>query len=127
MAPEGTLGERVRALRKIRGLTQEQLGAAASMPRTDINKIERGTLPLGTQRLERLADALDVSVLELQPEAEADPLGLTLLGRLEAAEAELARQKKRFDRFVRAASKRLAELEAAQQPQARRSGRRPSG
>jgi transcriptional regulator with XRE-family HTH domain len=83
------IGARLREARAARGLTQEQVAVRARIARTDVNRIENDGLSVGRQRLERIAAALDVSVLELQPEAEVDAPGLTLLRRLEEAEAAL--------------------------------------
>lgn len=53
------------------------------MERTDINRVESGRLNLGPARLARVAAALEVSALELQPAAEPDQRGWDLLDRLE--------------------------------------------
>lgn len=61
-----TFGERLRRLRKSRGLSQEQLAAKAGMVREQIARYETGARksPLAPA-MRRLADALDVSVSEL--------------------------------------------------------------
>jgi len=118
------LGERVRRLRKLRGWTQAVLAEKAGMERTDVIKLEKGRLALGPDRLARMAGALGVSVLELQPEAEPDQLGLDLLGRLEALEAAFEKDKQSRERGLRAFVERLADVEAAlglrEQPPIRR-------
>ena len=101
------IGERLRETRLARGLTQEQVAERARLARTTVNRIERNKEAAGPKRLARLAAALDVSVLELAPEAEADPLGLTLLGRQEALEAECLR----LTKLVQALARRVGALE----------------
>ena len=83
------IGERLKELRG--SLTQAEVAERAGIKRTDYNRIERNARSVGRVLLERLAEALDVSVLELQPEAEADPLGLTLQRRQQELEAEVLR------------------------------------
>ena len=55
-------GERIRALRKQRGLNQDQLAELASLNRVTVAKYESGRVEPGAQALARIADALDVSV-----------------------------------------------------------------
>lgn len=95
------------AVRHARGWTQDELAERANLRRTEISAIENGRIEVGRLRLERLAAALEVSVLELAPEAEADAPGLTLLRRLEAAEAALNALGPELDRLGR----RVAALE----------------
>ena len=83
------IGARLGAVRRARGLTQEELAIKAGIARTDVNRIENDNLSVGPVRLDRLAGALEVSRLELQPEAEPDALGLTLLDRQKALEGDV--------------------------------------
>jgi transcriptional regulator with XRE-family HTH domain len=53
----GTIGERVRALRKARGLTQPQLAAEVGIDQSTISDIERGR-GFSAETLMRLCDAL---------------------------------------------------------------------
>jgi DNA-binding Xre family transcriptional regulator len=46
-------------------LTQDELALAAGMSRSSVNLIEKGSRGVDVVRLLRLADALDVSLLEL--------------------------------------------------------------
>lgn len=56
-----SLGDRVRTLRKLRGLTQKELARAAGVSRATINYIERGrTRYLFPETLEGLRAALGV-------------------------------------------------------------------
>ncbi len=52
-------------LRILKGLTQEQLAAAAHLDRGVLSRIERGLVPLRPPRLPRIAQALDLTADEL--------------------------------------------------------------
>jgi transcriptional regulator with XRE-family HTH domain len=52
--------------RRDRGMTQEQLAAAANVSRRTINAFVQGDTDIGIRRLIRLCSALDL-VLDLQP------------------------------------------------------------
>lgn len=54
------LGKNVRRYRKEKGMTQEQLAVAASMERSYVSDIERGTRNPSVAALGRIAEALDV-------------------------------------------------------------------
>ena len=54
-------GEKIRDLRKERGLNQDQLAELASLNRVTIAKYESGRVEPGAQALSRIADALEVS------------------------------------------------------------------
>ena len=58
-------GEKVRQLRKDRGLSQETLAAMASFDRTYISLVERGLRNLSLLNICRLAKALEVELSEL--------------------------------------------------------------
>lgn len=67
------LGQRVRALRRSAGMSQEQLGEAAALFRTYVARIESGAADPTLSVLLRLAEALGVNVetlLENNLEAE---------------------------------------------------------
>lgn len=59
------VGERVRYLRKNRGLTQEQLGEIVQLPQSYIGGIERGEKNISLETLERIIEALDVHPKEM--------------------------------------------------------------
>jgi len=59
------IGSRIRVLREQRGLTQDELGALANMHRAYIGHIERGEKNITVDSLERIAEALKVSVKDL--------------------------------------------------------------
>lgn len=59
------LGKRVRLLRLVRELSQDELARAAGMSRSFVSLIEKGSHGVNVIRLLRLADALAVSLPEL--------------------------------------------------------------
>lgn len=61
------LGERVRALRKTRGFSQEQLADACQLDRTYIGGIERGERNVTVLKMRLIARSLAVSVAEVFP------------------------------------------------------------
>lgn len=58
-------GDRVRALRKARGYSQEDLADHADLHRTYIGSIERGEQNVSIDNIARIAKALKVSISEL--------------------------------------------------------------
>jgi transcriptional regulator with XRE-family HTH domain len=58
-------GDRIRALRNDRGLSQEALADLAGLHRTYIGSVERGKQNLSLVNIERLATTLGVSLAEL--------------------------------------------------------------
>lgn len=58
-------GQRVQELRKERNLSQEQLADLAGVHRTYIGMIERAEKNITLCNIERIADALKVSIKEL--------------------------------------------------------------
>ena len=67
-----TIGAKVRALRTARGLTQDELAQAASVPQGNISRLERGDVQdVLVSTLLDLAKALDVDVMTLlQPQVD---------------------------------------------------------
>ena len=59
------LGERVRALRQVRGWTQEDLGERSALSYKFIGQIERGHGNPSIDTLQRLSAALEVDITEL--------------------------------------------------------------
>lgn len=59
------IGQRVRDLRKQRGLSQEQLGELAGFHFSYIGGLERGQKNLSLLNIEKIAIALDVPIYEL--------------------------------------------------------------
>lgn len=60
-----TFGSTVRELRKIKGLSQEQLALEIGMDLTSINEIERGRRNPTLRTIVKLAHALEVKPAEL--------------------------------------------------------------
>jgi transcriptional regulator with XRE-family HTH domain len=58
-------GDAVRARREELGLTQEELAAEVGIHRTYLSDVERGSRNLCLINIERLADALDLSLADL--------------------------------------------------------------
>ncbi len=63
-------GERVRSLRKERGISQEELSFRAELHRTYIGMIERAEKNITLINIEKIAKALDVEIKELFYEAK---------------------------------------------------------
>jgi transcriptional regulator with XRE-family HTH domain len=63
-------GEKVRALREARGISQEALAHVAGLHRTHISLIERGQRSARLETIINLAIALDVQPAELMPTVE---------------------------------------------------------
>lgn len=59
------IGQRVKALRKEHGLTQDQLAKMSGLKRPNISRLEAGTHVPGISLLERLAEALNVTISDL--------------------------------------------------------------
>lgn len=57
--------ERLKELRKLRALSQEELAMAAGIGRATLSRIERGETGAHGRTLRRLAEALGVGVEEL--------------------------------------------------------------
>jgi transcriptional regulator with XRE-family HTH domain len=62
--------ERLKELRKARGLSQTKLAQRADMSPATLNRVERGLVNPSLRTLERLAEALGVEVRELLDEAD---------------------------------------------------------
>jgi len=60
-----SFGERVREIRALKGLSQEELARLAKIDRTYIGGIERGERNAGIKNVWRIADALDIPAADL--------------------------------------------------------------
>ncbi|MMZ49769.1 anaerobic benzoate catabolism transcriptional regulator [compost metagenome] len=60
----GLIGVRIRQIRKLRNLTQEQLGERAQLQSTYIGGVERGERNISIETLEKLIRALEMSPSE---------------------------------------------------------------
>jgi transcriptional regulator with XRE-family HTH domain len=61
--------ERIRQLRKERGLSQARLAVMADMDPATLNRLERGTGNPNLKTLQRVADALDVGIADILEDA----------------------------------------------------------
>ncbi len=61
-----TLGEKIRELRKINGMSQEYLAEQMEVSRQSISKWENDTAEPSSDKLFKLADIFEVSVIELR-------------------------------------------------------------
>ena len=59
------IGLRIRALRKEAGLSQEGLALKAGIDRTYINSIENGKRNISILNINKIANALDISLTDL--------------------------------------------------------------
>lgn len=59
------LARKLRVLRLVRGWTQEDLAEASGLHRTHVSLVERGQCNISLDNLERLAEALELSLPEL--------------------------------------------------------------
>lgn len=63
-----SFGEKVRKVRKERGLSQEELAFNANLHRTYIGMIERGEKNITLTNIQKIANALNVSINDLLDE-----------------------------------------------------------
>lgn len=66
--PIFTWGRRIRAFRKLKGLTQKELAERVHVSVFVLGSIERGQRVPQTQLLQDIADTLDISLSELKGE-----------------------------------------------------------
>lgn len=57
--------DRIREIRTIKNISQEYLASFLGIDTSSYHRIERGVCPLSVQRLERIAEALQVSIADL--------------------------------------------------------------
>lgn len=74
-------GERVRALRKARGYSQEVFAAHANLDRSAYGKLERGEINVGFATLARMAVALQLTLSQLLEGIELDAAEVRALPR----------------------------------------------
>ncbi|OHY56135.1 transcriptional regulator [Shewanella algae] len=60
-------GQRVRTLRKIKGLSQESMAALAGLDRSYMGHIERGEKNITLLKIYQISDALGIEVSDLFP------------------------------------------------------------
>ncbi|MFS0874126.1 helix-turn-helix domain-containing protein [Paenibacillus xylanilyticus] len=60
------LANRIRAFRKLKGMTQQELAAETGISLAILGTIERGNRKVSEQELNRIASVLSISIEELQ-------------------------------------------------------------
>ena len=68
----GRVGFKIRIIREDRGLSQEGLGTLAGLHRAYVGQVERGEKNVGLKKLEKIAEALNVSVCVLVDTSSVD-------------------------------------------------------
>jgi transcriptional regulator with XRE-family HTH domain len=63
--PENLIGRKIRALRVLRGMTQEAMADEIGMSFGNLGKIERGEIDPNTESLYKIAKSLEVDISEL--------------------------------------------------------------
>lgn len=93
--------DELRRLRRLRGLTQAELGQIAGISPTGVNEIERGRREPRASTLRKLARALDIEIRDFYPSARPAEISpeeldeLLLAVRERDAEAEEIRERVR--------------------------------
>jgi transcriptional regulator with XRE-family HTH domain len=64
--------QRLRQIRQIKGLSQEELADIAGLHRTYVGSVERSERNISIDNMERLAKALEVDITELLREDQND-------------------------------------------------------
>lgn len=59
---------RLRQIRQVKGLSQEELADRAGLHRTYVGSVERGERNISIDNIERLAKALEIDIIELLKE-----------------------------------------------------------
>ena len=72
------LGNRIREIRKIKGLTQEELGEMANLSYKYVGELERGKVNVSLDSLVRISQALDIHIGDLFRKGEESVLRVTL-------------------------------------------------
>lgn len=88
-----TVGERIRIVRESKGLTQDQLAAAAGISKSFVSEVENGKRNVSAQNLLRIANAMEASVEYLlrgvSLAAQVEPAAVTVPPELAAAAERL--------------------------------------
>lgn len=67
MAIEKDIGKKVRWIRKMRRMSQEELATLAELDRSYISEVENGHKNFSIKTLEKIAEALNVDIIDLLP------------------------------------------------------------
>lgn len=81
-AADVLVGQRVRAYRLARRMSQSELGENVGVTFQQIQKYERGTNRIGSGRLKKIASVLGVGIATLFAERDSDDSGSDPLGEL---------------------------------------------
>ena len=108
----GTEATRLRAARRARQLTQDELAAAAGLDQTAVSKAETGKLKLEAATLGRLADALGVSTAWLRNGEGVGPVAAKEEARSLPAAPAAAFAAALEEAFDKGAGHRLADVDA---------------
>lgn len=71
--------EKIRHFRELKKITQEDLAEQLSLSTSGYSKIERGETRLDIERLQKIADILEISVFDLMPQNDSNVI-YTLYG-----------------------------------------------
>ncbi|CAN7760937.1 helix-turn-helix transcriptional regulator [Ensifer adhaerens] len=91
------IGERLRAVRQTRGLSQQRVASAVGLTFQQLQKYERGTNRISVPTLIQVCTVLDAHPMEIIgdfPQDDGVERPNVLLQRLEIAESKLARMQK---------------------------------
>ena len=66
--------EKIRSLREFKKITQEELAEKLAMSTSGYSKIERGETRLDIERLQRIANILEVNVFDLMPQNDSNTI-----------------------------------------------------
>lgn len=72
------LGKRIREIRKLKGLTQEELGERANLNYKFIGELERGNVNISLDSLSRIATTLDIHIADLFRKGKEPILKITV-------------------------------------------------
>lgn len=61
------IGQRIAALRKLAGMSQDQLALRAGLQRTHVSRIEAGKYAVTLETIQAIAEALDMTVDLVEP------------------------------------------------------------
>lgn len=72
------LGKRIREIRKMKGLTQEELGEKANLNYKFIGELERGNVNISLDSLSRISTTLDIHIADLFRKGKEPILKITV-------------------------------------------------
>ena len=96
MSTSSKFGERIRAIRRERGISQKALAEEAGITQGSLSHVEDGTRPISAETIDRLASALQVGPWELVRSTEVE--GRYAAARLTQTEAAAHKQRDNIER-----------------------------